>query len=176
MPFPNVSGLRIGEVTKFEFSPSLAIIARDVDKLGLDIRSFREPLRRAVQQVMIPSFQKNFDVGGRPAWEPLSDATLEMRRRGLHKGKGGTKPLDLTGTLKRNMSYMSIWTFTSDYAAITDLPQRIWYGKAQQAGFRTFFITAPARPFVIMQPEDEEAVARVFDTYIAERLAARGWV
>src|SRR6185503_20125327 len=80
------------------FEPSLALLARRVDKLGADIRSFRVPLKMAIQQVVIPSIRKNFDQGGRPTWEPLSEHTIRNR-------KGGTQPLVRTGLLRRQMGY-----------------------------------------------------------------------
>src|SRR5690606_29929622 len=99
----SVSGLRIdgsipGVQLGFTFSPTIGIVAKNVDKLGLDIRSFREPLKRAIQQVVIPSIRTNFDSGGRPAWEPLSEATLRWRQA---RGIGGTAPLIATGALRR---------------------------------------------------------------------------
>jgi phage gpG-like protein len=128
---PNLRGLRLDEgILAWEFRPSLGIMAKNIDKLGIDIRSFREPLRRAIKQVMIPSFKKNFAVEGRPAWEPLAEDTVHMREL---EGSG-SGILDRTGNLKRNMGYTSMWTITQEFAAIRDLPQRIWYGKVHQEG------------------------------------------
>jgi phage gpG-like protein len=129
--FPSVRGLRLHDgIVSFEFRPTLGVLARDVDKLGLDIRSFREPLTRAVKQVMIPSIKKNFDAQGRPGWEPLAEDTLLLRDR-----IGKTGPiLNRTGLLKRNMGYQTMWSITQEFAIIKDLPQRVWYGKVHQEG------------------------------------------
>lgn len=129
--FPPVRKLMLREgIVSFEFKPTLGILARDVDKLGIDIRSFREPLTRAVKQVMIPSIKKNFDAQGRPGWEPLAEDTLVLRDR-----LGQTGPiLNRTGLLKRNMSYQTMWSITQEYAIIKDLPDRVWYGKVHQEG------------------------------------------
>jgi phage gpG-like protein len=129
--FPSVRGLRLHDgIVSFEFKPTLGILARDVDKLGIDIRSFREPLTRAVKEVMIPSIKKNFDSQGRPGWEPLAEDTLLLRDR-----IGKTGPiLNRSGLLKRNMSYQTMWSITQEFAIIKDLPQRVWYGKVHQEG------------------------------------------
>lgn len=129
--FPNVRGLRLHDgIVSFEFKPTVGILARDVEKFGIDIRSFREPLRRAVKEVMIPSIKKNFTSQGRPGWEPLAEDTLLLRAR-----IGKTGPiLQRSGALMKNMGYTTMWTITQDYAIIKDLPQRVWYGKVHQEG------------------------------------------
>lgn len=131
MPFPNVKGLRLHDgIMSFEFLPTIGILARDMDVFGTDIQDFRNPLERAVREVMIPSIQQNFRSQGRPAWEPLSDATLMLRDK---EGTGSTI-LNRSGDLERGATSESIWTITNQYAIIKDLPQGIWYGKVHQAG------------------------------------------
>jgi phage gpG-like protein len=129
---PRLEGLRLDEgIAAFEFKPSIGILARDIDKLGIDIRSFREPLMRAIKQVMIPSFRQNFEEEGRPAWESLSEATEVLRER-----EGTSGPiLNRTGKLKRVAQQINIWTVTRESATIRDLPAKVWYGKVHQGGF-----------------------------------------
>ena len=154
------------------FSPSLRIVAGGVDKLGVDIRSFREPLKRSIQQVMAPSFRQNFEAGGRPeSWAPLSDATYELDEK-LNRPRRGI--LISTGLLMRTTQQLNIWTLTRTSALIAGLPDKIWYGKIHQAGNAT----TPARPFVIMQSEDMDDIERVFDEWLGERIQAtilRSW-
>jgi phage gpG-like protein len=121
------------QLTAFDFKPSIGIAAGKIDKMGIDIRSFREPLKRVVQQVMAPSFLKNFDESGRPdKWEPLSDATMLIRGR---EGYQGDKPLVRTGLLRRTMGQLNIWTITTVNATIQKLPDKISYGAIHQGGF-----------------------------------------
>jgi phage gpG-like protein len=218
----DVSNLRIDSgILAFDFAPSIGILARDIDKMGVDIRSFREPLRRAIKEVMIPSFKKNFQQGGRPdPWEPLADATLQIRQR-LH-GRSGGAILIRTGNLMRNMGYTTMWNISSESASIQQLPDRVWYGAIHQGGFGTMksrtaavvkaaakqgkrlspgdaaravnasidaqirramqtgtkVKTAPmipARPFVLIQDEDEDNIVRVFEDWMDERLARAGF-
>jgi phage gpG-like protein len=131
MPKPNLGGLRLDEgIVAWEFKPSLGILARDIDKLGIDIRSFKEPLMRAIKQVMIPSFRKNFEEEGRPSWEPMAEATEMLRER---EGSSGAL-LNRTGKLKRTVQQQNIWTVTRESASIQDLPPKVWYGKVHQEG------------------------------------------
>lgn len=129
-------GLRIDEniaPISFQFKPSLGISAREIDRLGLDIRSFREPLKRVIQRVMAPSFRENFEEEGRPdEWADLSDATLQIREK---MGFSGDRILDRTGLLKKTVQQLNIWTINETSATIRDLPSKVWYGKIHQAGF-----------------------------------------
>lgn len=125
-----VQSLRFDKsIQGFEFKPSLGIVAKNIDKFAMDIRSFREPLKRSVQQVMIPSFKQNFTVGGRPErWQGLSKSTITRR--------GSTGPILVrSGKLRRGVTTLNIWSITPSAATIRDLPSRIWYGKVHQAGF-----------------------------------------
>jgi phage gpG-like protein len=203
-PTPVVRGLRIDEnIMGFQFVPSLGIMAARVDKLGLDIRSFREPLKRCIQQVMAPSFRKNFEAQGRPeAWAPLADYTIE--RHGEHN------ILDLTGALMRTIQQLNVWQLTEKAASIQQLPEAVWYGNIHQGGHSamkariaahkgdasaafdsiqddlieamnsggvakhsTFEI--PARPFVMIQDEDYDGIEEVFRQWLQERIN-RTWL
>lgn len=165
------SGLRIDLGLQFEFKPSIGITARHIDKLGADIRSFREPLKRSIQQVLAPSFRTNFEAGGRPEkWAPLSEFAVEMR--------GNDRPILVrSGRLKKTIQQFNIWTVDREKAAILDLPQKIWYGKIHQAGYgkrgtgQSAAAGIPARPFVMIQEEDFPKIERVFELWLAERVA-----
>jgi phage gpG-like protein len=116
-------------IQSFEFKPSLGIVAKAVDRWAIDIRSFREPLKRSIQQVMIPSFRKNFATGGRPPWDPLAEPTIRKRNF------SAWPILVRSGKLSRGVTTLKIWTITPAAATIKDLPDRIWYGKVHQAGY-----------------------------------------
>lgn len=181
-----------------KFQPSVGILARKVDKLGADIRSFREPLHKAVKQIVIPSIRRNFDSGGRPPWEPLADWTV--------KHKGHARILYKTGSLRRVMGQINVWTIDREKAMITDLPDKVWYGKVHQAG-ATFAIPRssgsvdqaaidkalsykgtrvgrrdsdpeigeiPARPFVVLQTEDMEAIEHIFQEWVGDKIRQAG--
>lgn len=109
-------------------TPSIGLLAKDIDRMGLSIKSMREPLTRAVKQVIIPSIRKNFDEEGRPdKWEPLEEYTVKVR--------GNTGPiLTRTGKLKRGATQFNIWSISDTSAALKKLPDSVWYGAIHQAG------------------------------------------
>jgi phage gpG-like protein len=172
-PAPPVRGLRIDEGLTFEFKPSIGLSARRIDKLGLEIKSFREPLSRSIKQVLAPSFKRNFQVGGRPdKWEPLAEETVKFRAR---DGFGPLPILVRTGLLRKTIQQFNIWNVNETQAAITDLPEKIWYGKVQQAGLVKGGKSAaagnvPAREFVLIQGEDYDKIEKVFSDWFAERM------
>jgi phage gpG-like protein len=157
-------------VFDLDFKPSLRVTAGHYEALGVDIRSFREPLKRSVQKVIIPSIRKNFDSGGRPSWAPYAESTLEF-----HKMLGeavSDAMMVKTGKLKQTMGYFNIWSVDKEKAELRDLPQRVWYGKVHQSGYggRAGKGIIPARPFVMLQPDDEEKIVKVFDEWLEERI------
>jgi phage gpG-like protein len=170
-----------------EFTPTVAMLMRDFDNLGADIRSYKEPLTRAIQQVMAPSFQKNFDVGGRPKWPPLSEVTKQIRRRqGL-----GDQVLVRSGKLRAVAGQLNIWHIDGQNgrAYVQRLPSRAWYGQIHQGGthrvgFMSFMMgntpglfaaqgEIPPRPFIVAQREDLDNVQKVFAQWIDERIKAQ---
>jgi phage gpG-like protein len=129
----NVAGMKGEGLMAFEFKPSIGIGAGQIDKLGIDIRSFREPLKRVVQKVMAPSFRQNFEEEGRPdPWPEPSMETLDIRER---MGYGGDMSLQRTGLLMKTIQQLNIWTITTTNATIQSLPEKIWYGNIQQEGY-----------------------------------------
>ena len=191
------AGLGAGNAPgKFELSveiiPTPFILAAQLAKWGMDVRSFHEPLKRSVQKVASPSFRKNFDVGGRPAWEPWSEVTVERREA---QGFGEGAILVKTGLLKSVAGQLNIWTITRDQAAVSSLP-RAPYGAVHQQGTsggvgevtraravrerreitQTVSLRAPipARPWALLQPEDIDDIEEVFVNWFRERMALSG--
>jgi hypothetical protein len=125
-----VSMLRFDTIksVKWEVRPSVGIVAKDVDRLAMDIRSFRAPLAAIVRQVMIPSIRTNFSSQGRPSWAPLAPSTVAARNK-------ATGPiLNRTGLLSRRARQFNIWSISETAATIRRLPADVFYGVYHQAG------------------------------------------
>lgn len=172
-----LGGLRILSGLEFEFTPSIGILAKDINKLGLEISHFREPIVLSIQKVMIPSFRTNFRVQGRPHWKPLSPEAVERRH-------GATGPiLRRTGRLERDATQTSRWHITDFAASIQSWPESSWYGVIHQAGYgmaakasikkqtskgaAQFVI--PARPFIMFQDEDEIEIQEIFFAWLEKK-------
>lgn len=148
-----------------EFSRDALILAGELEDFATyGIRSFREPLTKSVREVVIPSIRKNFAAEGRPLWAPLAPATVIDR-------KGASGPiLDRTGRLLKVATQFNIWSYTRDSATITGIDSRVKYGKYHQGGTRKM----PARPFVVLQDEDEEQIERIFYVWLDARMRRVG--
>lgn len=158
-----------------DFSRDALILAGDLqDFAQYGIRSFREPLTRSVRTVIIPSIRSNFAAEGRPPWEPLALATVEDRAKLQSLGKiktGASGPiLNRTGRLLKVATQFNIWSYTRESATITGLDSRVKYATYHQTGTRKM----PARPFVIIQDEDEEAIEQIFYHWLDGRMRKVG--
>lgn len=125
-----ISMLRLDRVVsiKWDIRPSVGIVAKDIQRLGLDIRSFREPMTTAIKTVIIPSIRRNFAAGGRPAWDPLAEGTI------VHRGYSAWPILQVTGKLQRRATQFNIWDVGLTSATIRSLPSDAFYGVYHQAG------------------------------------------
>jgi phage gpG-like protein len=176
--------VRLAGGLEFEFRPSIGILANRMNAFATELTNMREPLVKAVQKVMIPSFRANFAAQGRPSWEALSAVTV--KRRG-----GATGPiLRRTGRLERDATQTSLWHFTDTAASIQSWPQSSWYGALHQSGYgmaskasvkqqtsrgaAAFVI--PARPFIMFQEEDEPKIREVFMEWMEKKAVEYGWL
>ena len=125
------------------------------------LRSWTVPLK-AFGRILVRSITENFEDEGRPrAWRPLADATRFGRRQGplsrTARGKTprrGPKILQDSGLLK-NSARAEVTGNTlrvgpsgpaAIYAAIHQFGGKAGRGRK---------VTIPARPYLLIQPEDE---------------------
>jgi phage gpG-like protein len=153
----------------FDMTPSAAIMFASFVALGDSLSDFREPLTESVKQVMMPSIRENFRQQGRPAWTPLSEATL-ARREAEGSGVSG-RILSKSTRLLRRATAFKIWTVTQTEASVEGLGEDVWYGMIHQNGNER----TPQREFLVMQPEDEEGIVRVFDSWVDKQLSRGGF-
>lgn len=158
--------------TLVSFLPSVVLVNSYFDAIADKVSEFEDPLRKAVREVVIPSIQTNFRVAGRPAWAPLSEATEEIRNR----LGGGSGILVKTGALEGTMGREDLWQFSSDEAVLAGLPSDVWYGIIHQSGYEGGggANPIPARPFAVLQAEDEEKIDEIFVEWLGE-VIDDGW-
>lgn len=163
------------------------ISAKDMEKLSR-IKSFREPLKKCLDTVIVPSIIEQFNRQGRPPWVELK-ASTKARRARKKFGKLSTnkkskvdaskfyatmrfKILDETGRLMRVARQKNLWTIKSDELMFNEqaLTSRVPYGKFHQTGTRFM----PARPFVNLRWEHEEEIVSIFDNFQLDRII-KGW-
>lgn len=135
------------------FFRDIGAIQAAAELLDLKLRDFKEPLESALDLVILPSIQENFNVGGRPPWKRLATSYVLYRKPG--------PILIQTHALERATQAKSNWNVTSDSLEMTGLSEA-YYGRFHQAGTRRM----PARPFVLYQPEDVEHIVQIFEIWV----------
>ena len=134
----------------------------------------RRSLMADLARILNNAVDDNFAAGGRPSWAPLK----YPRRR------GGGKPLQDTGRLRSSMVSQSdnnqaVVGTNVQYAAIHHYggktPAHIIRPKSGKAlKFGSRFAkkvnhpgsNIPARPFMVLQPEDEKALTEAVSDYL----------
>jgi phage gpG-like protein len=151
------------------------ILDRLHDRVG-DLR----PYFNMLGNIGMASIRRNFEVGGRPVrWKPLSPVTIARR---IKENKWPGQILIRRGRLLRSISHRArkdrvIWSAKTVYAALQHFGARKGqFGRARvqvrghfrksktgggkrfvQPHFRTMSIPwgdVPARPYMLLQPED----------------------
>jgi phage gpG-like protein len=143
----------------------LKALNRDLQRLAIDIGShgrMREPLLKAVKNVVSPSILENFDSGGRPPW-PAVQADSSYR-----KGKRGAGPLVVTGALRRAAGAHARWHVAANKATYGNFPSSRWFAGLHDQGNAHL----PQRAFALLQPEDQEAVGEIFMEWLEKRVNA----
>lgn len=187
-----------GYVT-MEFAPAIEEIQRDLRDLARDLNNLNPFLRDVVRQVLIPSIQTNFERGGRPAWEPLKQSTVERR---LRTGTG-TQILVESGRLERAATQFSRWSFDREKAQISNWPSNVVtraavhqggavvnfsggerrvarkagesrFSRRRKTAVKPYTSNIPARPFLAIQDEDADKAMDMFGDFVESR-ARRRW-
>lgn len=137
-------------------------VARGIDEIARNLRNFSEPLRESVARVLIPSIRENFDSEGRPPWQSLADSTV------IRRGSSGPI-LNSTGTLRSEATSISNWVIGTEEATMTGVS--VEYGAYHQEGTRKM----PARPFVLIQPQDVVEIENIFGEWVDRKIAEGGF-
>lgn len=154
-PFPEIS---IGD----NFYPQVTAVVNSIDIMIREFSDLRKPLEESLNRIILPSIKQNFDVGGRPAWKPLADYTVEIR--------GSSQPILIrSGDLQSAASSRANFNVTEDEIYVTDnMPS---YAKYHQNGTSKM----PARVFMGYQDEDIAAIEQIFYDWIDQVMARGGF-
>lgn len=114
------------------------------------------PVLKSAGEHMLRSIDETFRQQGRPhRWQPLSAATRQRKR--------GPKILTESHRLRRSITYQA-----GDREL--DLGTNVVYGRIHQLGGRAgrgHAVRIPARPYLVVQTEDETAILAMIGDYIA---------
>jgi phage gpG-like protein len=152
---------RISEpMLKVDMLPPAPIIIRGFYAGANVFHNNEEALKTTIQTVVSPAIGNNFDVGGIPAWAPLSNATIERRER---RGTGGSQILVETGALKEIATSMRPWSIHDNEAyMLAGQLGNSYYGVFHDSGTHTM----PARPWSTIDGKSEENIEEVFGAHV----------
>lgn len=155
-------GGRGGMGIEVDMIPNIAIIVDAFMSMGDSVGKYKDPLKKCITDVMAPSIGLNFDVGGRPQWEPLSDNTRADNRT------GGV--LVATGLLSREGGQLDQWDISNDTAEL-GISEDIWYGIVHQEG-----IDLPQREWAMFQPEDVDKMEEIMGDWMEVQVGKALWL
>lgn len=136
------------------------------------LRKLMEEIR---DEVVIPTIDKNFEVGGRPRWEPLSPATTGMSKEAFIESAatgniGGRKPLNKSGQMHRAATAKARFHISNNEMRYGDWPEKRWFGPVHDLEALSRKAEIPNRPFAILQPEDQEAITEITFNWIFDNI------
>lgn len=149
---------------------TVTIDDREVKEMLARLQSRLEsttPVMEVVGEIIAASVERNFEDGGRPAWEP-SARVLE----------DGGQTLTDTGRLRRSITaeagngWAAVGTNVL-YARIHQLGGTIRpkTGKALNTPYGLFkSVTIPARPFLMVQDEDWEEIHAAISDFLSDEM------
>jgi phage gpG-like protein len=144
------------------FDSSPIQVANDLYGFAEELDDMKPALTRIVNKVAIPGIRKNFDVGGRPPWEPLTADTLDRR--------GGSQPLVSTGKMRSKATSIRAWEINKQDAELIG-SNVTEYAMFHQDGTRNM----PARPWATLTPQEEEEAETEMVEWISEQLGKHGF-
>jgi phage gpG-like protein len=133
-------------------------------KLAVRTGGFRVPLQGSVRSVAVPSVKENFEAGGNPPWVRLKESTIEA--------KGHDRPLFDSGAGMASATSLARWHVAHDEAEYRgdSFPKSTAYMRFHESGTDLM----PARPFAVLQDDDERAVNGIFHTWVDLQIRASG--
>jgi phage gpG-like protein len=136
-----------------------------VGEIATDVTHVERALN-AAGEYMIGSVKQTFAAQGRPKkWTPLAPSTLRSRRHG--KGRGGSKILIDTAKM---MNAVSKQVSTAGVAVGLNADQARRQHSGYPGGPGRGHSHTPARPFLVIQPEDVVKIGSIFERHIARKI------
>lgn len=150
---------------------ALQHFARDADRLAFDLAGsnrMRQPLLKIGREVLSPSIEKNFAVGGRPKkWEQVG--TSKYRDQ---KGDrlGESSPLWVTGKLKRSAKAFARFKVKNNELTYGYFPATLWYAGVHDDAASAKRAEIPQRPFALIQAQDIDDARDIFWDWFEDKI------
>ncbi len=125
--------------------------------VAAQVDNFKPALQDIASEVIGPSIQKDFDVGGRPPWTPLAQSTI--RKKSRQGAASPSKILVHSGALEKAASDHKKYTINRDTLRAWPFGNRYW-------GFHQVGDGVPQRVIMMLQAADRSDITRLFANYI----------
>ena len=188
-----------------EFQPSPVILVAELAAISDELEDFTEPLTDSIKKVMMPSIRANFKAQGRPSWAPLSAATLNRRKYDGRGVTGRILSRTTRLLRRATAFKIWTVNGKAGEAFVASLGGDVWYGNIHQMGFEGsgegigriirggvpqipsatlrpgdeivegYAGDIPARPFILIQPEDAADIEQVFEDWVGNSFRKHGW-
>ncbi len=149
-------------ITMFMDNRALLLLDKDIQDLSRDMAGtnrMREPLLESASDVLAPSINRNFQVGGRPdKWAPVSPISTYR----LQKSGEDAPPLWVTGKMKRAASALARFKVRNNELTYGYFPSSLWYAAVHDSAKLAKAANIPQRPFALIQADDIDDITRIF--------------
>ncbi|MFA5187077.1 MAG: phage virion morphogenesis protein [Patescibacteria group bacterium] len=127
------------------------------------------PIMELTGAVVVASVQRNFEDEGRPGWAPLSPVTVALRGTAAHILQVQGPASGLLGSIHYVAKPDSVQVGTNKiYAAVHQFGAKQGaFGRTRRGGPIPWG-DIPARPFIMVQPEDWEEIALEIEEYLTK--------
>ncbi len=149
-------------MTLFMDNRALLLLDKDLRDLAGDLAGsnrMREPLQDSAREVLAPSINKNFQVGGRPKrWKASSPiSTYRLQKKGE-----GAPTLWVTGKMKNAAGSLARFKVKNNELTYGYFPATLWYAMVHDDPAMAKRANIPQRPFALIQPDDIEKITVIF--------------
>lgn len=151
---------------------NLFAFKRDMQRLALDFAGtnrMRQPLLKAAREVIAPSINKSFTVGGRPTRWKTATANSPYRAK---KGRPNARTLWVTGKMKRSASAFARFNVRQNTLTYGRFPPTLWYAAVHDNAELAARADIPQRPFALFQAEDIPKIMNIFADWVESRVNA----
>lgn len=148
-----------------------------LDRLRATVK--KEPMLKIAGEIMVGSIHRTMREQGSPAnsWAPLAASTIKRRR---NKKKSSIRILQDSRRLYNSISY-KINPRGVVIGPSADVPYAEIHQRGGEAGRRPPFKKKngrrpfiPARPYVVLRPEDPERIRTALQQYVEKHIAQGG--
>lgn len=159
----------------------LNLLRNDLQAAGRQFRDngrLRKLFEEIRDEVVIPSIETNFRVGGRPKWDPITEATF-LWRGGTRGGyvaaglAGSLTPLDHTGRMRRMASAKARFTIRNNEMTYGNWPATRSWAPIHDFGGFAGGVEIPQRQWAVFQREDIVAIEEITNDWIERNIESK---